>query len=118
MFRRPQYLPAISANLREIDGRLRTLERRLQRFGNETSANAALAAEGIGDAVASALGGIGDRFRGGATSLGSEAAKLSHNALRRLTDEAEHRPMVMIAVALGVGLLIGLSLPRPSYWDR
>jgi ElaB/YqjD/DUF883 family membrane-anchored ribosome-binding protein len=115
MFGRSQYLPAMSANLREIDGRLRTLERRLQRLGNETSANAALAAEGIGEAVASVLGGMADRVRGRATSVGSEAAKLGHNALQRLSHGAEDRPLVMIAVALGVGLLIGLSIPRPSY---
>ena len=118
MFRRAQRFPAISTNLREIDGRLRTLERRLQRLGNETSANAALAAEGIGEAVASVLSGMADRFRGRATSVESEAAKLGQNALRRLTDEAENRPIVMIAVALGVGLLVGLSLPRPSYLER
>jgi len=118
MFGRSHYLPAISANLSEIDGRLRTLERRLQRLGNETSANAALAAEGIGEAVASALGGMADRLRGRASSAGSEAAKLGHNALQRLSNEAENRPLVMVAVALGVGLLIGLSIPRPSYSEH
>jgi ElaB/YqjD/DUF883 family membrane-anchored ribosome-binding protein len=113
MFRRSRYLPAISANLREIDGRLRALERHLQNVGSRTSANA----EGMGEAIASALSGMADRFRGGATSVSSEAAKLGHNALRRLADEAEDRPLAMIAVALGVGILIGLSMPRPSYGD-
>ena len=111
MFRRSRYLPAISDNLREIDGRLRALERHLQRVGSRASENA----EGISEAVASALSGMADRFRGGATSVGGEAAKLGHNALRRLADEAEDRPLAMIAVALGVGILIGLSMPRPSY---
>jgi ElaB/YqjD/DUF883 family membrane-anchored ribosome-binding protein len=111
MFRRSRYLPAISSNLREIDGRLRTLERHLQRVGSRASENA----EGISEAVASALSASADRFRGSATSVGSEAAKLGHDALRRLTDEAEERPLAMIAVALGVGILIGLSMPRPSY---
>jgi ElaB/YqjD/DUF883 family membrane-anchored ribosome-binding protein len=118
MFGRSQHLPAIAANLREIEGRLRSLERRLQRVGTETSANAALAAEGIGEAVASALGGMADRLRGRAESVGTEAAKLGHDALRRLSSEAEDRPLMMIAVALGVGLLIGLSIPRSSSSER
>jgi ElaB/YqjD/DUF883 family membrane-anchored ribosome-binding protein len=114
MFHRPGYSPAISANLREIEGRLRTLEHHLQRVGSRTSANAARAAEGIGEAVASALSSMAERFRGGATTVGSEAAKISDQALRRLSDEVESRPLVMLAVAVGVGILVGLSFQRHS----
>jgi ElaB/YqjD/DUF883 family membrane-anchored ribosome-binding protein len=112
MFRHPS--PAIAANLREIDGRLRALEGRLQRIGSRTSTNAALAAEGIGEAVASALSSMADRFRGNGTFVGSEAAKFGNEALRRLSDEVENRPLVMLAVAAGVGLLIGFSIQRHS----
>ena len=114
MFRRSGYSSAISANLREIDGRLRTLERHLQRVGSRTSANAAIAAEGIGEAVASALSGMAGRLRGGATSVGSGAAKISNEALRRVADRVENRPLVMLAVAVGVGILVGLSIQRHS----
>ena len=93
---------------------VRALERNLQRVGRRTASDAAVAAEGMGEAVASALSGMADRLRGGATSVGSEAAKLGHDALRRLTDAAENRPLAMIAVAVGVGILIGLSIPRHS----
>ena len=62
-----------------------------------------------------------DRFRGGARSVGGEAArfgqdaarfgheatKLGGDALRRVSTEVERRPLVMVAVAVGVGLLIG-----------
>jgi ElaB/YqjD/DUF883 family membrane-anchored ribosome-binding protein len=112
MFRHPS--PVIAANLREIDGRLRALEGRLQRIGSRTSTNASLAAEGIGEAVASALSSMADRFRGNGTFVGSEAAKLGNDALRRLSREVENRPLVMLAVAAGVGLLIGFSIQRHS----
>ena len=85
-----------------------------QSLGSRTATDAARAADGIGDAVASALSGMADRLRGGATSAGRGAAKLGQDALRRLTDEAEHRPLVLMAVAVGVGILIGLSIPRHS----
>jgi ElaB/YqjD/DUF883 family membrane-anchored ribosome-binding protein len=121
MFHQSRYSPAISANLREIEGRLRTLEGQLQRVGRRTSANAALAAEGIGDTVASALNSMAERLRGGATTVGHEAARVGHEAarvgdqaLRRLSDEVESRPLAMLAVAAGVGILIGLSIQRRS----
>src|SRR5262249_16420 len=69
--------------------------------------------------VASALNGMAERLRGGANSMrdeaakiGSQAAKLSNDALRRLSDEVEHRPLVTLAVAVGVGILVGLASHR------
>jgi ElaB/YqjD/DUF883 family membrane-anchored ribosome-binding protein len=69
------------------------------------------------------LSTIADRFRNGAGSigddatrfgnkLGSEAARLGDVALRRLSDEVEHRPLVTLAVAVGVGILVGLASHR------
>jgi hypothetical protein len=65
------------------------------------------------------LSSIADRFRGRADSLGdeamrfgSEAAKLGNVALRRLSKEVEHRPLVTLAVAIGVGLLVGVASHR------
>ncbi len=110
---------AIAADLTEIERRLRSLEKQLERVGGRTSATAVQAADRVGDAVASALSEIGDRFRGGTRSvggeaikLGNEAAKLGNDALRRLADEVEHRPLVTLAVAAGVGFLVGLAAHR------
>ena len=65
--------------------------------------------------VAAVLSSIADRFRGGANSLGdeaakigSEAAKLGNDALHRLSKEVEHRTLVTLAVAVGVGILVGI----------
>ena len=73
----------------------------------------------VAENIASALSGIADRFRGGANSmgdeavkLGNEAAKLGNDALRRLSKEVEHRPLVTLAVAVGVGILVGLISHR------
>jgi hypothetical protein len=112
----------------EVERRMRHLEQRLDRLGSiasRTAANgvagAAQATERVSDALVSALGDLVDRFRGGARSVGSEASrfgqdaarfgheasKLGSDALRRVSAEVERRPLVMIAVAVGVGLLIG-----------
>lgn len=113
------YSRAMSANVGEIERRLRSIEARLERAGGRASASAVQAADHVGENIASALSSIADRFRGGANSmsdeavkLGGEAAKLGNDALRRLSKEVEHRPLVTLAVAVGVGILVGLISHR------
>jgi ElaB/YqjD/DUF883 family membrane-anchored ribosome-binding protein len=106
------YPHALSSNLRELERRLLVLEGQLQRIGSRTSGRAALAAEGVGDAIASTLSSIADRFRGAATSAGSETARMGDQVVRRLSVEVENRPLITIAVAVGVGILVGLALQR------
>jgi len=123
MFRQSGYSRAISADLGEIEHRLRAIERRLERAGGRVSASAAQAADQIGESVAAAFGNIADRLRGSAASASDqavkiggqaakEAAKLGNDALRRLSQEVEHRPLVTLAVAVGVGVLVGLASHR------
>jgi ElaB/YqjD/DUF883 family membrane-anchored ribosome-binding protein len=98
----------------------------VERFGGYSSRNAAQAVDRFGESadkvaetVASALSTIADRFRGKASSvsdqagrMGNEAAKLGNDALQRLSREVEHRPLVTLAVAVGVGILIGVASRR------
>jgi ElaB/YqjD/DUF883 family membrane-anchored ribosome-binding protein len=116
MFGKSGYSRAISADIGEINRRLRTLEHRLERAGGRTAASAAQAADRVGDNLASAFNSMADRLRDSAgsvsdeaTRISGEAAKLGNTALRRLADEVEHRPLVTLAVAVGVGILVGLA---------
>jgi len=121
MFHRSTYSRAISTEIGDIDQRLRALERRL-----EGTARATQAADHVGDTIASALSGVAERLRGPANSMreevakiGGDAAKLGDRALRRLADEVEHRPLITLAVAVGVGVLVGLaSYPRAGHPSR
>ena len=36
--------------------------------------------------------------------------KYGSNALQRVASEAEHRPLITVAVALGIGILIGAAI--------
>jgi ElaB/YqjD/DUF883 family membrane-anchored ribosome-binding protein len=134
MFRQSGYSRAISADIGEIDRRLRALERTLTRAGGRASTNAGQAADRLGESVAAALGSIAERFRNGAGSMGDEAEKFGseaarlgakygnealrlgtrygNDAMHRLADEVEHRPLVTLAVAVGVGILVGLVSHR------
>jgi ElaB/YqjD/DUF883 family membrane-anchored ribosome-binding protein len=109
----------------EIERRLRAIERRLERAGNRASAGASQTADQVSELIASALSSTAERFRGGAnvlgdeaarigSKLGDEAARLGDDALRRLSKEVVRRPLVTLAVAVGIGLLIGISGSRRS----
>ena len=57
-----------------------------------------------------------DRFRQGANTVGDQsaalgrgAAKLGTVAVNRIADETGRRPLFALAVAVGVGILIGMA---------
>jgi ElaB/YqjD/DUF883 family membrane-anchored ribosome-binding protein len=111
-----RYGRAISSEVGEIERRLRLLEKSLERIGARTSSDARVSASGLGEAIASALFGWADRFRQGANSLGDrstafgkDATRYGAAALSRVSDETGQRPLIALAVALGVGILIGMA---------
>jgi len=110
-----------------IAGHLRAIEKELGGMGKSVSrrasASASIAGNQIADAIGPILSEIVDRFRGGqslaleeATSFSNQAvksgAKLGKDALQRIAIETKHHPLVTLAVALGVGILIGIVVRR------
>ena len=110
--------PRLGLNTREIERRLRFLEEALERGGGRVSASTGDAADRLGEILAAALSSVAERFRGGAhlrgeaARLSGEAAKIGTDTLRRLSHEVEHRPLATIAVAVSVGVLVGLMMNR------
>ena len=109
-----RYSRAISAEIGDVERRLRSLEKNLEKMGAVT--NIRETADALGDSIASALNGWADRFRLGASALGDQsatigkdAAKLGGAALQRVSHETEQHPLFALAVALGVGVLIGMA---------
>jgi ElaB/YqjD/DUF883 family membrane-anchored ribosome-binding protein len=109
MLGQSRYSRTMLPNIREIERRLRSLEQQLERVGDRTSASTAEVVEGVRAAIAPVLSSMADRLRGGAHSMSDEAVKLGNDALRRLSNEVERRPLVTLAVAVGVGILVGLA---------
>ncbi|MBV8837620.1 MAG: hypothetical protein JO196_12665 [Hyphomicrobiales bacterium] len=111
-----------SERIADLERLLDTLEQRVTRLNRaaaRASASAPDAAARIGDAVAGALGELAERFRGRTQSLRGDVSDLSENALaygndavRRLTREVERKPLVALAVAVGVGVLVASLLVR------
>jgi ElaB/YqjD/DUF883 family membrane-anchored ribosome-binding protein len=115
---------AFDRNISALEGRLHALENEIEKLGRKAgrraSAGASAAGDQIGDAIAVAVNEIVDRFRSGrrvagdeAVRLGNEAAKfgakVGNDALERVASEVEHRPLVTLAVAIGIGILIGMA---------
>ena len=106
---------------------LRAIEKELRAFGKSSgrraSAEAAAASDRIAETIGPILNDIVERFRQGqhtafdqASVLGGQAVKIGGkvgaDALETISDQAKRRPLVMLAVAIGVGILIGAAARR------
>lgn len=107
---------ANSDELAAIEDLLADLEKRLSRLSHTTRREVSGASSDVSDFVSEALSGIMDRVRERAASvsesLGDQASKVGNDALKKLTDEVEQRPLIMLGVAAGIGFLVGLANRR------
>ena len=116
-----RYSRAISSEVGDIERRLQVLQNGIEKLGTRASSNARDTADGLSEAVGSALLSWADRFRQGASSLGDQstafgkdAARYGTAALSQISKKTEQRPLVAITVALGVGILIGMATRKRS----
>ena len=91
--------------------------------GRRASSSVSAAGNQIVEAIWPILNEIGNSFRRGqrvavdeAASFGNEAikrgAKMGSDALGQIADQARRRPLFTLAVAIGVGVLIGAVARR------
>src|SRR3954469_20197643 len=126
---RPAYPPmpwqiAQRARAADVDRLLDDVERRLTRLSNMLpSVASAPKVDRMSDSIASALNDIADRFGSRARSVSKDAGRIGErvtadamqfgdDALRRVAREVEHRPLVTLAIALGIGALAAGLLVR------
>jgi len=114
--------PAFATHISAIEGHLQAIEKELERFGGNTGRHAPVYAAGdqIRGAIAPILSEIIERYRSVRRLAGEETARfgneavkigggISTNAVHRIATEVEHRPLVTLAVAIGIGILIGIA---------
>ncbi len=94
---------------REIAGLMRDLENRVGRLNTLSRKGASHAASEASGFVSDTLSETADRLRNGAHAVTDEATKLGTDALRRIEDEVEQRPLLTLAIAAGIGFLAGMA---------
>lgn len=95
-------------DLRDEVGQLVTdLENRLDRLNALTKRGASHAVDGVNTLAFNAVTGVTDRVRKGARDVSDDAARLGNGALGRVMQEIEARPLLTLAVAVGLGLAAG-----------
>jgi ElaB/YqjD/DUF883 family membrane-anchored ribosome-binding protein len=102
-----------------IEDLVSDLEKRLRRLtdlSSEARSEVSGATGDVKDFVNDALSDIMQRVRESAATMGQsvaqEASRVGGDALKKVTDEVEQRPLVMLAVAAGIGFLVGLANRR------
>ncbi|HVY58107.1 MAG TPA: hypothetical protein VHA77_09690 [Xanthobacteraceae bacterium] len=124
MVRRSSNGREVSEDLAEIERLMRDLEGRIVHLTQTTARASAEGASNLasqaGEAVTDALGNMIERLRDGARTMSDETAryarsfgdgpgKLGAQALHRVSEEVENRPLLLIAIAAGLGFLAGFA---------
>jgi ElaB/YqjD/DUF883 family membrane-anchored ribosome-binding protein len=110
-----------SRDISELEQVIRTLENRLAELTsgenirsrvtgatNQVGSVVTKASNQVGEMVADTLTEFAEKIRGGATSVTS-AARVGTGAIQRIGSELERRPLMTVAIALGIGFLAGLA---------
>jgi ElaB/YqjD/DUF883 family membrane-anchored ribosome-binding protein len=119
--RASDFSPSVAAIQKHLGAVEKELEKIGRIAGRQTIDGVATASDQISDAISTILSQMVDGFRKGRQAAGDQAerlgnqaldlgAKYGSNALQRVANEAEHRPLITVGVALGIGILIGVAI--------
>ena len=107
---------ATAEEIAAIEDLMSDLEKRLRRLSGNTRREASGASGEISDFVSEALDRITKRVRQSADDAGEslidEAASAGSEAFKKLSNEIEQRPWLMLVAAAGIGFLTGLANRR------
>lgn len=107
---------AAAEEIAAIEDLMSDLEKRLRRLSGTARSEATGASGDVRDFVGEALERIMNRVRESASDVTSSvadgASHIGSDAFKKLTDEVEQRPLVMLAIAAGIGFLVGLANRR------
>jgi tRNA A37 threonylcarbamoyltransferase TsaD len=102
---------AAAEEIAAIEALIGDLERRLRRLATTGRREGVNASSDFGGLVTAAADRIKNRAREQAADMSRAVAgsvsRIGSDALKKVTDEVEYRPLLMLAVAGGVGYLAG-----------
>ena len=107
---------AAADEIAAIQDLMSDLEKRLRRLSGNTRRETAGASSDVRDFVGDALERIMNRARESASdttsSVADEATRIGIDAFKKVTEEVEHRPLLILAIAAGIGFVAGLANRR------
>jgi ElaB/YqjD/DUF883 family membrane-anchored ribosome-binding protein len=96
-----------------IETLISDLETRLRKLNGKAREHAVGTSSDINDFVGQALAGIMERVRDSSENLTEDvvhrAGKAGTDAFKRITREIEHRPLLILAIAAGLGFALGMA---------
>jgi ElaB/YqjD/DUF883 family membrane-anchored ribosome-binding protein len=96
----------------EIGHILRDLSGPLAQLAAYVAASARDARYAVPERISETLSELGTSVGHGARNVGDQAARAGRTALHRVEDEITHRPLMALAIAAGIGFLIGAMKRR------
>ena len=107
---------AAAEEIAAIQDLMSDLEKRLSRLTGSAKREAAGASGDVGDFVSDALEGIMRRVRDGSAeakeSIAEDVTRFGVDAIKKMANEVEKRPLIMLGIAAGIGLLAGMMNKR------
>ena len=107
---------AAAEEIAAIEELMNDLEKRLSRLSGTARREASGASGDVRDFVTEALDRFTNRVRESAPdmtrSVADKTSQLGSSALKRVTNEVEARPLMMLAIAAGIGFLCGIANRR------
>ncbi len=101
-----------SEDIAAIEELMQDLETRLRRLNSKAKTEVSGASGDIGDFVTQALNRIAGQVREGAQdatdSIADEALQMGTDALKKIWQEIERRPLATLALAAAAGYLAGI----------
>jgi ElaB/YqjD/DUF883 family membrane-anchored ribosome-binding protein len=106
-------------NVASIQRHLSAVEKELGTIGSVAARRGSAAAKAvsaqIGDALTPVLNDLVERFRESGRQAVQAGSSYGNSAVRRVSAEVEAQPLITIAVALGVGVLIGAAVLNANW---
>jgi ElaB/YqjD/DUF883 family membrane-anchored ribosome-binding protein len=99
------------AEISEVEEQIAQLENKLRALGDSVQRNGSRASRNVDDFVNDALEAIMERVRERTAAVTDDVtergARAGTAALQRMVKEVEHYPLATLAVAAGIGFLLG-----------